>query len=252
MKLSSPVAAIIPYLAVSLMTVLGFSGQAQAFRFSGSSAGTWGNPTPEKVNPDYPNAPIRPIFTGVGGNRFTWGEPGVRFANGQISVANWMEFDGISNFETKTNNLFKVGSLTYFNGTTPLGTNVDSVPLNFSVLFNNPTNERKNFDFQFQLVNTPNLGTAEQNADFVFVKQNIRNQTFEVDGRKFALQITGFRQEQNILNQSVNEFRVLEGATTTASIYGTIVSVPEPATLTGISLLGAYLIYRRKSSRIKK
>lgn len=50
----------------------------------------------------------------------------------------------------------------------------------------------------------------------------------------------------------VSEFPVLEGATTTAAVFGKItaapsVDVPEPATIAGLGLLSFYFITRRKA-----
>ena len=57
MKLSSVFVTSLS-VAVSALTALGFSSQAQALTFSGKSSGAWGEPTPGSIN-------TNPIFSGV-------------------------------------------------------------------------------------------------------------------------------------------------------------------------------------------
>lgn len=117
------------------------------------------------------------------------------------------------------------------------------------------------FNFNFHLENTPNTSkNPEDWADFVYVKKNFDDgdakgkgiNTFSIDGIKYTLELTSFSQDDGATN--VSEFRVLEGEQTTTAIFARITQVPEPkqvsepGAIAGLSLLGVYLISRKKSS----
>lgn len=196
--------------------------------FEGSASGTFGTPDP--------GSNANPVFSGVGTNTFTWGDPGL-FGVG----ANELIFDG-NPFDTTLNSLFAVGDLTYFNGTTLLGTTVETVPLNVSLNFTTPSGVNETFSFDFDLVSTPNTGTPEENADFVFPINQTPTQSFNIAGVDYTLQLFGFSQDGGAT--VTDEFRVLEGATTTAELYGRltvapVTGVPEPTSALGILALGA-------------
>ena len=239
MKLSSIFVTTLS-VAVTALTALGFSSQAQALTFSGNSSGTWGEPTPEGMN-------TNPVYSGVGSNSFSWGDPD-DFGTGQ----NELIFSGDS-FSSEMESLFKIGDLTYFNGSVTPGTSVDFVPLNLHVSFGDRVNVNEVFDFNFQLVNTPNDSPiAADNADFVYVGKNFGNRNFTFADKKYTLELTGFRETGSTTD--VSEFRVLEKDRTTAAIFAKITEVPpaktipEPGTIAGLSVLGIYLISRRKSA----
>jgi hypothetical protein len=141
MKLSSVFVTSLS-VAVSALTALGFSSQAQALTFSGISSGAWGEPTPGGIN-------TSPFYSGVGTNSFRWGDPD-DFGTGP----NQLTFSGDS-FSTKIGSLFKIGDLTYFNGKVTPNTSVDFVPLNLHVSFSDRpdrSNVSEVFNFGFQLV----------------------------------------------------------------------------------------------------
>jgi hypothetical protein len=241
MKLSSVFVTTLS-VAVTALTALGFSSQAQALTFSGNSSGVWGEPTPGGMNPDF-KASSPP-----GSNLFTWGDPD-DFGTGP----NQLTFAG-NTFSSEMGSLFKIGDLTYFNGSVTPGTSVESVPLNLHVSFGDRVNVSEVFDFNFQLVNTPNDSPiAADNADFVYVGKNFGNRNFTFADKKYTLSLTGFREKESTTD--VSDFRVLEGKETTAAIFAKITQVPpdtktipEPGTVAGLSLLGIYLISRRKSA----
>jgi hypothetical protein len=241
MKLSSVFVTTLYAFAVTALTALGFSGQAQALTFSGNSSGAWGEPTPGGMN-------TKPIYSGVGSNSFSWGDPD-DFGTGP----NQLTFAG-NTFSSEMGSLFKIGDLTYFNGSVTPNTSVDFVPLNLYVSFGDRLNLSEVFDFNFQLVNTPNDSkNPVDNADFVYVGKNFGNRNFTFADKKYTLELTGFREQGSTTD--VSDFRVLEGQKTTAAIFAKITEVPsnsktipEPGTVAGLSLLGIYLISRRKST----
>jgi hypothetical protein len=247
MKLRSVFTTAVSTFVVATVAALGFSSQAQGLTFSGSSSGQWGIPTPGSDNP---NA----FYTGVGTNLFTWGQPEPNDPN-YGTPPNQLTFAGNS-FSTETNSLFKVGELEYYNGTVPEFTNVDSVPLNLRVAFQDPVNISKVFDFDFDLVNTPNISSnPEENADYISVNKKFSDQSFIFDGLQYTLELTGFSQDGGQTN--VSQFRVLENQRTTAALFARIIRVrvpekiPEPTTIVGLGVLGIYFISRRSSLKVK-
>jgi hypothetical protein len=240
MKLSPVLALALSTLTFSAITV-SFSGTVQALTFAGKSSGTWGIPDPGTFNKDA-------VFKGVGTNRFTWGLPlpnDKKFG----TPANRLTFNGTS-FKSDFDSLFKIGDLTYFNGTVPLYTNVKTVPLNLRVSFKNPIQIEEVFDYNFNLVSTRNDSpNPEDNADFVFPSPAAVNRTFAYNGNEYTLELTGFSQDEGAT--SAREFRVLEGATTTAAIYGKVTTVRrkvlEPQVILGLCTMGGYMLARKKN-----
>ncbi|MEH2423904.1 MAG: choice-of-anchor K domain-containing protein [Nostoc sp.] len=239
MKLSFVFVTAISSFFVSATTVFGFSSQADALTFSGDSNATWGEPTPGSID-------TNPLYTGVGSNTFTWGDPNVcpipNTPSGcTITGSNKLTFNGNS-FSTDINSAFKIGDLTYFNGTVVEGTSVEFIPFNLNVSFSPAVGINQVFDFNLRLVNTPNEGTdAEKNADLVFIDRNLSNRSFTFEGNKYTLELTGFNPDVRQLS-----IKGLEGATIRTAIYGKIKTIPEPATVAGVSLIGIYLMSRKK------
>ncbi|MEH2240060.1 choice-of-anchor K domain-containing protein [Nostoc sp.] len=240
MKLSFVFATAISSFFVSATAAFGFSGQAHALTFSGISNATWGEPTPGSID-------TNPIYTGVGNNIFTWGDPNVcppspNPPSGCTTTgSNKLTFNGNS-FSTDINSGFKIGDLTYFNGTVVQGTSVEFVPLNLNVSFSPTVGISQVFDFNLHLVNTPNEATdPENNADFVFIDTNLSDRSFTFEGNKYTLELTGFNPDFPQIS-----IKGLEGATTTTAIYAKFKTIPEPATVAGIFLLGIYMISRKK------
>ncbi|MGF1935650.1 MAG: choice-of-anchor K domain-containing protein [Nostoc sp. ChiQUE02] len=243
MKLSFVFATAISSFFVSATTGFGFSGQAHALAFTGISSGIWGEPTPGSTN-------TNPIYTGVGSNIFTWGNPNVcppssNTPSGcEITGSNKLTFNGTS-FSADINSVFKVADLSYFNGSVLEGTSVKFVPLNLNVSFSPPVGISQVFDFDLRLENTANDATdSEKSADFVFIDTNLSNRSFTFEDNKYTLELTGFNPD--IRQTGVKAF---EGATTRTAIYAKIKTVPEPAPVVGLSLLGIYLIFRKNSWR---
>jgi hypothetical protein len=248
MKLIPVLVTAVSTLAVSTVAALGFSSQAFGLTFYGGSSGTWGEPDP--------GSNTKPTSTGVGTHEFKWGQA-ITDDPDFGTEANKLTFTGIDKnkpFLAKVGSLFKVGSLTYSNGIVPLGTNVDSVPLNLNLSFTNPVNYSEEFKFDFELYNTPNLGaTPEENADSVIIMNKYGDRSFTDDqGIEYLLEMIGFSQDGGIT--TVNKFDVLEREQTTAGIYARITRVtptkqiPEPSGLVGISALSIYFFFRRNKS----
>ncbi|MEH2022423.1 choice-of-anchor K domain-containing protein [Nostoc sp.] len=232
MKLSFVFAAAISSFFVSSTTGFGFSGQADALTFSGISSATWGEPTPGSAN-------TTPIYTGVGSNTFTWGQP-----NLPAGLPNKLTFNQTS-FSADINSVFKIADLTYFNGTVLPDTSVEFVPLNLNVSFSPPVGISQVFDFSLHLINTLNdARDPEKSADFVFIDTNLSNRSFTFGSNKYTLELTGFNPDVRQIS-----IKALEGAITTTAIYAKIKTIPEPTSVAGLSLLGIYLISRKNSGK---
>ncbi len=231
----------IGYCVGTGIALIGLAAPSSAQTFSGTSSGTFGTPNPGS-NDD-------PVFSGVGTNTFRFGDPGNSRSN-----PNRYTFAGNS-FSTTPGSLFRLGNFTYFNGATFRGTTVDSVPLNVSLGFTNPSGVKEVFRFDLQNNSTPNTGTPEQNADFVFPINSISAQSFTVGATKYTLVLNGFSRDGGVT--TVNEFRVLEGRANTAEVFGTIIAapVPEPTSMLGIlafSALGGGSLLKRKRQQMNK
>jgi hypothetical protein len=244
MKLHQFLITALSTLAVATVAEFTLSTSVGAITFSGTSGGVWGQPDPGSIN-------NISTYTGVGTDFFTWGLPfpdEPKFG----TPANSFKFAGID-FKTSLNSLFKIGDLSYFNGTVPLGTNVEKVPLNLNVGFKTPSKTNETFDFDFNLVNTKNTSDNPiDNADFAYITPKVNNRGFSYNGKKYTLELTGFSQDGGLTN--LKEFRVLEGTTATAAIYGKISSilpaqpverVPESGAVIGLSCFGVYMLVRK-------
>lgn len=232
MKLSFVLATAISSFFVSLTTGFGFSARANALTFSGISSATWGKPTPG-------NTDTKPIYTGVGSNAFTWGEP-----NSLSRLPNKLTFNGTS-FSADINSAFKIADLTYFNGSIFPDSGIEFVPLNLNVSFSFPLGISQVFDFNLRLVNTLNDQTdREKSADFVFIDTSLSNRSFTFGSNKYTLELTGFNPDIRQIS-----IKALEEARTTTAIYAKIKTIPEPGLVAGLSLLGIYLISCKNSWR---
>lgn len=244
MKLKSLFSITIFPVAIAALSVIGFSNQARAGTFSGNMNGSWGEPTPGDVNNN-------PFYSGVGKNIFTWGDPRL-FDN---ASANQIVFEGNS-FSTDANSLFKIGDLTYRNGTVLLGTSVESVPLNLSLSFNDSTEDKQVLEYELSLNNTINrFFDPDADADYVsFIDGSAKN-NFTFGGDNYTLSLVGFSQDNGKTNDA--EFRVREGEKVTSALYGKISKVtppqkvPEPGFPIGLSVAGMYIIYRKKAKKAK-
>lgn len=242
--------AVFPF-AVTVLSILGSSSQAQAAAFLGNVSGTWGEP--EKPDPESVDYPINPIYSGVETNVFNWGDP----TPFEGASSNQLFFAG-SSFSMDDGSLFKVGDLTYRNGTVLLGTSVEYVPLNLSLSFDEGNDTKEFIAYEFKLENTPNLSEdPELNADSVSIVNDKAKHTFVHDGNAYTISLNGFSQDEG--KTYLSKFRVREGEKTTAAIYGQINKVkfskkrvPEPGLVIGLSAIGVCLLSQKKLRKLSK
>lgn len=209
-SLSNPFFYPVTGLAL-ILTLAGAAPSVAADSFTGTSAGRFGLPT---TLPDS-------IFSGPGTQTFMAGEP----ADG--STATVLTFTG-SAFSTPTDSPFSLGELSYTNGKTLSGTEVEAVPLTIDLTFPNRPGLMPSFTFDFDFETTANNGIDPvADADRLIATTAIPAQAFAVDGTVFTLELLGFRQNGAINN----EFFAFEDVTTSGTLLGQITrpeNVPEP------------------------
>ena len=211
---------------------------------SGTTSGIFVNPNPSGGSI---------VTTGVGTSNFTWGD-------GSPPPPNSLSF-AAAPFSTTTETPFKIGTLTYFNGTTVSGTTPNSIDLKITLNFGTPPAGNQSSSFTLMLDSTPNTGTPQQNADYVYFPSAFSNTTFMIGGTTYTLKLTGFQNVRGVagfLGSNGNtEFHVEEGGTASADLYGVVTSnlsgiAPEPVHVRprrrGACGLIAYGLRRRRNS----
>ncbi|MGA9379259.1 MAG: choice-of-anchor K domain-containing protein [Phormidium sp.] len=234
------------FLAATVSLTL--ASQAQAITFSGSSSGEWGMP----ANPS--GSTFISSENSGANNRLSWGRID-SCGGGCTPFNNYVQYDNVS-FNAEVDTLFNIGNLSYRNGSVWDGFNGD-FPLNLSLSLTNPFSSTKDFNFLFNIFNTPNVsGDAVLDGDKLrFSTAGFSSETFNYDGVDYTLELVGFSSDGG--QTIVNEFNSPEGSIATASLYGKITaftpptpqSVPEPGTIIALSALGIYCVFRFPLSR---
>ena len=222
---------------IGLVGSLLFSGQAAAAVVTGTTSGNFVNPLPSNA-----------VTTGAGTSNFTFG-------TGSGTPPNELSFAGTS-FSSAYETPFKVGTLSYFNGST-LGIAATSVDLSLTMNFVAPNLPSVSNSFALNLVATPNTGTADQNADYVYFPGSFGTSDFDVGGTVYHVQLIGFENivGDGFLTSDSSQLHVREGSSATADLYAEVTSqvpaVPEPATwammILGFAGIG-FMGYRRRQN----
>lgn len=178
----------------------------------GTSSGTWGkadkgpNPNPKL----YPKDPS---------DTFRWGEPVDKSLE-----PNGLIFTG-GGFTQEIGKEFEVGKLNYFNGSIFVDTAVESVPLKIELDLDSPEDKTTTFTFNLDLDTTED--TSDDLAawsDFVYFPAVLPKQTFNYDGQKYTLELTGFSKDGGTTLE--NRFRVMEQEGDVASLFAKITRAP--------------------------
>ena len=212
---------------------------AAADPVSGTTSGVWVDPTPSA-------API--VTTGVGTADFTWGNP-------LGTPPNRLTFSATpGGFASVTETPFKVGSISYFNGTTNIGTTPDSIDLALTLDFVDPAIPAVTSDYTFKLVSTLNTSDPDASADYVFLPSAFSTTTFVIGGTTYNVKLTGFENVvgDGFLTSDALSFHVRELGTASADLFAVVTTevavVPEPQNvallLAGIGMIG--LVARRR------
>ncbi len=117
--------------------------------------------------------------------------------------------------------------------------------------FTNPFNSAENFNYTFNILNTPNTtGNAVLDGDkLIFSANGLTSDSFNFGGVDYTLQLIGFSSDGG--NTFVSEFNSPEGSVAEAMLYAQITraDVPEPTAVFGLGLLGVYLAGSLKKQR---
>ncbi len=219
-----------------LLTALVFSFNVYAIPVSGGSSGSFINPT----------GPGGMIVSGVGTNFFTWGD-GSAFNSPPSSLG----YTGNS-FSGETDDVFSFGTLSYFNGTIAGGTEATFVDLEITLTLANPSGIMEDFLYTMALINTPNTGDANANADIINFPGTQPDTFFTVGDINYTLEFLGFGVITGSGFATIDNFSVLESRSADAEMLGRITvattAVSEPASfiLMGLGLVGLGFSCRKK------
>lgn len=184
---------------------LAFWGDSHAALIEGTSSGIFVNSTPASA-----------VVSGVGTNSFTWGV-------GSPGPPSKLTFTGAP-FSGDVNNPIAIGALTYFNGTTQGGTEADKVDLEVTMTLAMPTSTTQMFTQTLDLINSPNVGTPQQNADTVFLPAFFpKTSLLTVNGIDYTLSLIGFGSiAGGGFVSTIDRFHVLESGTASATLLARI------------------------------
>lgn len=177
--------------------------------FAGGTDGLFRDPTP-----------VGAVTDGEGTDTFLWGDPG-DYGTG----SNWMHF-AASNFQVVPNQVFSLGRLSYFNGTTVTGTAASTVVLDVNVSLTSPGSfSDQTFPYDLRMVTTTNTGNPTADADFVLlnVPRLPKRIVLGEGGDKIGLEVLGFANVAGGGFVYQNQFRVLEGRSASAALLGRFV-----------------------------
>lgn len=191
--------------ALVAVSVIGSAAAVMAGPFAGSSSGVFVNPILQ------PSA----VFLGGGTSTVLWGDTSA-FGGPQ----NQLSFSGTTFSDIPTETSFQVGSLYYYNGTIAVDSGIDGVDLKLTLGFTDPSGITQAFNYPLGIVNTPNGGSAEDNADYV-VLPTVPSTTFTYNGITYTLHVS-FGQFVGGGFLVGNQFHVYEDNSATAPIFGKI------------------------------
>ncbi len=181
--------------------------------FTGTSAGNFHTPAGDDgLVTNLPAAGRSPLFK--------WGTP----SGSDNDRQNELSFTGASFVRVAPDEEFKLGTLTYFNGTTVSGTNATTVQIAIDLNLTTP-GVRESLNFTFKLLSTKNHGSdADEDADFVWIPVVSTGFRTTVKGKQFAL-ILRFGEHSADGFTTIDTFHAHEGKSLTGTIYGRLSEV---------------------------
>lgn len=228
-----------------ILLLLIFSGTTAHALTIGSASGTWANPLTDGVTSfvGYSSASVG-YGSGVE-NQVLWGR-----STGSYHSA--LGFTGTGEQSFGLGEDFEIGQLRHLNFPTYVGSGISGVDLLLSLSFIDPAGFGGDRDFRFTIYNTPNTETGSPTDDFVYFPAFSAQQTYNVGGIAYTLELLGFGPDSLNL---ITELGTPERGLNSTKLWGRVTAVPngapvpEPATmlLLGSGLLGLAMARKRRA-----
>ncbi|MCV6592762.1 MAG: VPLPA-CTERM sorting domain-containing protein [Silicimonas sp.] len=203
------------------MLLVGAAGAAQAATFSGIASGTWSNP-----DASYGYSISNNDLGGTAD--VNWGKTSCLSCT---DFDNLWSFDGIGSdggqgWSANAGDVFSFGNFTYRNGSVN-GHDFEGADLDVTLQIMSPIGLNQTFDFEFDVVNTPNTsGNPVTDGDTADIIGSVSNQSFMYGGNEYTLELIGF--SQDVGTTPTTGFNSPEGSTSSAALYGRINQVDNP------------------------
>jgi hypothetical protein len=102
---------------------------------------------------------------------------------------NTLEFDRAAFISVPPDTDFKIGGISYYNGTVTAGTEATSINLNLKLLLTNPSIMSGNATAHLSLWSSTNTNNAAQSADYIQVDNPKTDFAVTIDGVTYTLQL---------------------------------------------------------------
>ena len=183
--------------------------------FTGTAAGNFHSPLGD-------SRMLSSLAAGQKSPNFKWGDPATA-----DKKQNELNFTGASFVRIAPNQEFKLGALTYYNGTTYSGTNATSIKVAIDLDLTTP-GVKETLAFTFNLLSTPNRGvSADADADYVYIPDVSTSFRTTIKGKQFEL-ILRFGEHSANGFTTIDTFHAHEGKTLSGTIYGRLSEVSVP------------------------
>ncbi len=147
---------------------------------------------------------------------FSWGTAALP------SFPSSVEFSGAEFSGVRPGMVFKVGDISYYNGTIYGGTQADAVDFEIEIAFENDRSVV--FGIPVELVNVPNYSyfSPDEAADFLRIPNNEVVQEIRVYGSDYRVAIAFGGSIETSGSTTLTQFHVWEGQTASAEVFGAI------------------------------
>jgi hypothetical protein len=137
-----------------------------------------------------------------------------------------LEFRGASFRKVAPDEEFKLGTLTYFNGTTSSNTNAKKIKFDVDLNLSEPV-LRQTMTFELNLESTPNSthNTDDQNADYVRIGTLASSFQTTIFGKIYYLRLRFGDHGPNGFT-TIDQFHTHENKTMKGGVYGVLTTTP--------------------------
>ncbi len=156
-------------------------------------------------------------------NVFKWGDGSARAGH----VQSWVKFTGNPSFQLAPGSWGPLGTLEFFNGSSATAAGPTSLALQLALQLHHPAEALLSGTQMLEIVNTPNRGTPEENADGLLLPASSMAFTTSVSGKNFQLEVRFGHRTGEGWGQ-LADFRVYEGKAAQVVLEGRLTEVPKP------------------------